>query len=181
MERIGKMLKLHLGCGGNLLEGWENRDYPAVNVTKRLPWGDGTASFIFTEHMVEHLKPAEAWGFFEECRRVLRPGGVVRTSVPSVVKVWRSPTEGYAEFLKSKGWGDGSRASTVRHLVFLHGHRALWTPELLMVVLEAVGFQAYEAELHRSAYAELVGVESHWKAITREWNDLESVVVEAVR
>lgn len=174
-------MKLHLGCGPIKLDGWENSQYPEVDVTKRLPWADGTVDFIFTEHMVEHLKPTEAWGFFEECRRILRSGGVVRTTVPSIVKVWAGKTDSYAQFLKMKGWGDGSVGSMARHLVFLHGHQSLWTPDLLIVILEAVGLRAYEAELHKSKYADLCGVESHWKAITTAWNDLESISVEGVK
>ena len=39
---------------------------------------------IYASHMLEHLDRAEARSFLAECRRVLKPGGILRLAVPDL-------------------------------------------------------------------------------------------------
>ena len=48
----------------------------------RLPFDDGSFDYILSEHFFHHLFFDEAFSLFEECHRVLKPHGVVRTVVP---------------------------------------------------------------------------------------------------
>jgi SAM-dependent methyltransferase len=172
--------KLHLGSGGADILGWENHDLD-VDLRKPLPHQDGSVDFMFTEHCVEHLTPAEAWGFFEECHRVLRRGGVVRTTVPCIAKIFLGLDQEYLDFVKKNGWGDGSLVSGVKHIVCQHGHQSLWNPALLITLLGAIGFDAYEAPLHKSLLPELQNVEQHWRSVGRKFSDQESISVEAIK
>ncbi len=175
------MRKLHLGSGGTNIEGWENHDMD-VDLLNPLPYSDGSIDFIFTEHCVEHLKQTEAWNFFEECRRVLKPGGAVRTTVPCITKLFYLLNREYLDFVKVNGWGDGTIESGIKHVVFGHGHQSLWTPELLVAILGAIGFEAYEVDPHKSdQFPELMNIEQHWRSVGREFSDLESISVEAVK
>jgi len=173
-------VKLHFGCGGMRLEGWQNHDLD-VDLAKPLPFDANSVDFIFTEHVVEHLTIQQAWNYFGECHRILKPTGVVRTTVPSIVKVWGNKTDDYIRFVQQSGWGDGTPASAIQHLVFNHEHQSLWTPELLKTVLAAHGFRSHETYPHFSLYAELRGIEQHGKSIGHDNNDLESISVEGVK
>jgi SAM-dependent methyltransferase len=82
-------LRLHIGCGGNHLDGWINIDvYPAplaLNVLSGLPFADGTVRYVFVSHLLEHLfYPRDVKPFLAETLRVLEPGGIVRIVVPDV-------------------------------------------------------------------------------------------------
>jgi SAM-dependent methyltransferase len=82
-------LKLHIGCGKGLLEGWINIDvHPAplsLNVLSGLPLAGGSASHVFVSHLLEHLHyPRDVAPFLAELRRVLAPGGRVRLVVPDI-------------------------------------------------------------------------------------------------
>lgn len=48
----------------------------------RLAFEDGRFDFIFSEHFFEHLFLDEAIALFRECVRIMKPGAVIRTSVP---------------------------------------------------------------------------------------------------
>lgn len=174
------MKKLHLGCGGSTIDGWENHDTD-VDIRKPLPYPDNSVDFIFTEHVVEHLFQREAWDFFEECHRILKPGGVVRTTVPSIVKLHQKITDNYIKFIQTNGWGDGSRKSGIRHVVFNHGHQSLWTEELLAAMLSEIGFIASPENLHISSFSELRNVEQHWRSAGLENADVESIAVEGIK
>jgi predicted SAM-dependent methyltransferase len=101
-------LRLHLGCGPRLLDGWVNLDAainPAI-VTAKLPRGlrrfeDVSAQFIYTSHLLEHIEyPREATEFVRECYRILRPGGVLRIVVPSIENIIVAYMNDDKEFFK---------------------------------------------------------------------------------
>ncbi len=173
--------KLHLGCGGHMIEGWENTDLPQVDIRKRLPYPDNSASHMFCEHCVEHVTHQEAWNFFEECYRVLAPGGVVRIAVPDMVKLSFKITDGYKSAVKAGGHGDGSRKAAIRAVVFEHGHRAVWSKALLEVFLVEIGFDAKPAAYGRSLHPELNDIEQHWKTVGRSVAECETSVVEGTK
>ena len=82
-------LKLHIGCGKGLLDGWINIDVDpaplAINVQWGLPFADASARCIYVSHLLEHLYyPKDVEPFLNEIRRVLAPGGIVRIVVPDI-------------------------------------------------------------------------------------------------
>jgi predicted SAM-dependent methyltransferase len=54
------------------------------NVTKGLPFKNNTVDFIFTSHFLEHLPRDKAKEFILESKRVLKPNGIIRISVPDL-------------------------------------------------------------------------------------------------
>ena len=58
-----------------------------ADVTRRIPAEDSSVDAIYSSHMLEHLSHDQADMFLEECVRVLRPGGILRLSVPDLKKL----------------------------------------------------------------------------------------------
>jgi len=56
------------------------------NAARRIPFPDQSFSAIYTSHMLEHLDASEARSFLVEARRVLAIGGILRVSVPDLMK-----------------------------------------------------------------------------------------------
>jgi len=182
------MLKIHLGCGGHELAGWENHDRD-VDLRLPLPWVDGAAGFILAEHVIEHLTAPQGMLLLEECFRVLRSGGVLRLSFPDPVRVHRlAPIElkNYAAGLRRKSvnistapeqcWRD-----CVRSVVCCWKHQSAWTIELALVLLRAAGFTSFELCAYGvSTVPELAGVDGHHLA-AGELARLESTIVEATK
>ena len=46
------------------------------------PFKDNSVDAIFSSHFVEHLDGIERMKFFDECYRILKPGGVMRLMHP---------------------------------------------------------------------------------------------------
>jgi len=83
--------RLHIGCGANLLPGWLNSDFPArspevleLDATATFPFQTGTFSYVFSEHMIEHVPYAGGAAMLKESHRVLKPGGKIRISTPDL-------------------------------------------------------------------------------------------------
>lgn len=107
-------MKLNLGCGAQVVEGWVNVDYSlgarfmkvplfrAVNrklrffnidwdnriylhdLTRPFPWPEASVDAAYSSHTLEHLSRDAGRRFLGECHRVLRRGGIVRILVPDL-------------------------------------------------------------------------------------------------
>lgn len=174
------MIKINLGCGGNHLDGWVNVDAD-VDITKPLPYPDKHADYMFAEHVVEHVGYYEALGFFRECHRVLKNGGVLRIAVPSVERILKYGTPEYFKFASK--WGPTNDVRGAMHAILhAHGHRAPWTESLLTTSLFSSGFDKTEVcTPGQSHINELQQVEGHGKVISEYFNWIETVAVEATK
>lgn len=86
----GKVL-IHLGCGPANDPRWINIDLLCLphihhiqSITKLDNFPDNSADLIYASHAFEHISHRELIDVLLEWRRVLRPGGVLRLSVPDL-------------------------------------------------------------------------------------------------
>ncbi len=89
-------LLINIGCGSTWHPDWVNLDVhpmdPKVHqwdAGKGLPFEDGQAEVCYASHVLEHFTSDQAKGLLQECRRVLRPGGVIRLAVPDLERIAR--------------------------------------------------------------------------------------------
>ncbi len=150
---------LDLGCGPNVSPDYCNLDFtwrPGVDVcwdvTKPLPFEDAYVSGIFTEHMLEHIPFESGLALLRECRRILRPGGVVRIVVPDgelYLSEYMKHHSGlqssmpYADETKRK-FGFDTPIVSVNRLFREHGHQFIWDHETLRAALFNAGFERVE-------------------------------------
>ncbi len=174
------MLRLHIGSGPVRLPGWTNVDnqkYPGVDhvldVTRGMPWKRGEAELIFAEHFIEHLSYEDGLRFLRDCRRILRPDGILRLSTPSLDWVW------HTQYHPGQ-WSDPSEA--VRDAFWMNkafrgwGHQFLYNLPALDATLRAAGFaEVAPAKYGESAHEALRGLESHEQYI--DTPELPHVVV----
>lgn len=90
------MRYLNLGCGARFHPAWENVDMyphgPGVRIhdlTKKIPYEDGTFDVVYHSHVLEHFPKQKAPRFLSDCYRVLKPGGVIRVAVPDLESIAR--------------------------------------------------------------------------------------------
>ena len=174
------MKKLNFGCGGNILDGWSNHDMD-VDITKSLPFPDNSTDYIFAEHVVEHTDSKEAFNFFTECYRILKKGGVLRICVPSIVRVAHKADDEYLDWLSKSGFGEGTLESAIRNLMVNHGHKTMWSDEILRFVFEATGFDYRYVNIGSSPDKNLRDLEGHWRAIGTHPAWVESIAGEGVK
>lgn len=85
---------LNLGCGDRHHPGWTNVDLRpvhsevlALDVTQPLPFEEGKFAVVYHSHLLEHLPRVQAAAFLKECRRLLRPDGILRVVVPDLEQI----------------------------------------------------------------------------------------------
>lgn len=86
-------MKINVGCGWEVREGWINVDntqkpqranYPIefMDATVRWNYEDNTFDAVLSEHMIEHLPEEKGEMFLSEAYRTLKPYGVIRVTCP---------------------------------------------------------------------------------------------------
>jgi predicted SAM-dependent methyltransferase len=81
-------MKLHLGCGSRHIPGFVHVDVQhathvdIVGPVERLPLDDASVSLIYASHVLEHFGRHAYKSVLKEWFRVLKPGGILRLSVP---------------------------------------------------------------------------------------------------
>jgi SAM-dependent methyltransferase len=201
------MIKLNLGCGGQVVDGWTNVDYalgarlattpvlgPAVrklrlfrmewnpkihihDLTKPLPWADGSVDACYTSHTVEHMSRDEGARLVREAFRVLKPGGVLRVVVPDLhafVEHYRSGTLAADRFVEDLGvlYGPGKRGlARLLAPVIEFPHKCMYDTATMRKLLESAGFVARERAAFDSDIADIRSIEMADRTV-------EAVIVE---
>lgn len=147
-------LKLHLGCGKRIMPGWVNLDCFAApgidfecDFRDPLPFADGVATLIYTEHVLEHLEELDAMMLLRECHRVMRPGAKIRLGVPDLeIFIHAYINRDEAFFKHASGIGSPMRpldtpARVINQMARMGGHhRFAWDFETLKSAFESAGF-----------------------------------------
>ena len=183
-----KDLLVNVGCGMSGKEGWVNVDIvkaPGVTCVydcrRRIPLPAGSARAIFTEHLVEHLDYyEEAPVFFDECRRVLQPGGILRVIVPDGSRYLRAYEGGWDALREfSPHVADGKDGfETPMEVINTHfrqggQHRFSYDFETLNLLLQRSGFREIQERSYQVSRLEEL-------AIDAPWHRTESLYVEAI-
>jgi len=82
---------LHIECGNNILplpfENLDARPLEGVDHVSEafpLPFEDNTFDLVYSSHVLEHFEKAKTQEVVNEWVRILKPGGILRLSVPSL-------------------------------------------------------------------------------------------------
>ena len=141
------MLKLHLGCGRKILEGYINCDFAdnaydvkpdvACDITK-LPFEDNSADEIMAIHVFEHFYLKDIDSILDEWKRVLKPEGKLILEMPCLNKVihWLSQEKLDMRLTLFPLFGDPSTHKSEHDL-----HKWCWSEEQLRETLEGKGFK----------------------------------------
>jgi predicted SAM-dependent methyltransferase len=149
--------KLHIGCGGNILNGWLNSDYLSrssrivyLDAAKTFPFKNGEFDYVFSEHMIEHVPYQQGLQMLFECLRVLKPKGKLRISTPDLsflIDLYRSDkSELQMEFIKHAIDKHIEYAPyyedtfVINNYMRAWGHKFIYDEKTLRYLLEKVGF-----------------------------------------
>ncbi|MCK4348852.1 MAG: methyltransferase domain-containing protein [Thermoplasmatales archaeon] len=127
------------------------------DVRKKLPFDDESVDFIYSSHLIEHLRKDEAEKVLRECFRVLKRDGLIRLIIPDLELMARNYLKEIGEIRNNKGkknylpserfldiFGVGVERTKTPFIlkIFLSGSRHRWMYDSisLTALLESCGF-----------------------------------------
>jgi predicted SAM-dependent methyltransferase len=197
--------KLHVGCGSNIIESWLNTDIQTqdsriayLDAGRAFPLPDSAFDYVYSEHIFEHLTFSQGLNMLKECFRVLKPGGHVRLATPDIdflMGLYNEPEkEIHKKYVK---WSTNrfmpeisntlqeneySAAFVVNNFFHDWGHKVLYNFEGLELILKKTGFSnIIRQEVGKSDVLVYKQLEKHGEIIPKEFNELETIVVEAIK
>lgn len=160
-----KLIKLHLGCGSRLFEGYINVDGEYMSgdpnvtihdITKPFPIQDNSVDEILTVHVLEHLHRNMLLPMFKEWHRMLKPGGCAAVEWPDLLKMCK-------EIVKDPSclWSDDKRVlkrtvsgiygDSVRYPDPVMLHKWGYSEESMSRLFKAAGFSRVEIQPNHHA------------------------------
>jgi predicted SAM-dependent methyltransferase len=134
-------MKLNLGCGSQLLEGYLNCDLynPLAELkcdAKKLPFDDNSIEEIYSFHLIEHFDFHEAFVVLKEWYRVLQEGGKLYIETPDLLGTCK-------RFINSEYNDQVNLYGQLFAIPWVPGeiHKFLYTETQLIWTLETCGFK----------------------------------------
>lgn len=145
--------KVHFGSNFNLkgyLNSQVQSDIP-IDICKKLPFENNSVDLIFSCHVVEHIHYKEFLFFLEESLRVLRKGGVIIITTPSIKKIsnilYGTDKEKKNELLERQSklvkdnFIEKNSAIQINIVMRAFGHRFIYDFDLVKSLAEKIGYQ----------------------------------------
>lgn len=171
---------LNLGCGAIYIDNWTNADFYRfrkikldwmLDIGKKWKCDSNFWDGIFSEHTLEHLTYEASITCFKECHRTLKTGGILRLSIPNI--------DLYIEHLSGKFQHKEfeqfpTKAESISYVTQNFGHKSTWNPELLISLLNEIGFkEVKQMEFFKSFNQDL--------CIEQEYKEWETMYIEAIK
>ena len=186
---------LHIGAEIFAIPGWFNTDLDPrgegiyfLDATLTFPFPSASFDFIFSEHMIEHIPFGDGLKMLAECRRVLKPGGVIRTATPNLRNILAlisnfNGNEAYLDWAVEQFELPKApfpkAPSVINHFFRAWGHQFIYDPEMLQTAMERAGFgEIVQCEIGVSRHEPLRGLERHGERWNPWVNKFETMVFE---
>lgn len=175
--------RLNWGCGFHPQPGWINsdlKDDPGIDIScdirKGLPLDSDSIDYAASIHALPEIPYPDLVPVLKELHRVLKPGGVLRLSLPDLdkgIQAYLGNNRGYFlipdEEVKSIG------GKLIVQLIWYGYSRTLFTYDFIRELLHKAGFRSVSQCLYKqtnSPFADIVELDDR---------ERESLFVEAIK
>lgn len=141
------------------------------DLSKRFPWPDNTADVVYSSHTLEHLNRETGAHFMAECRRVLKPGGVLRIVVPDLKKIidgYQSGSIDARDLITQLGaqapWAGRKRLYQIVKVFSGSDHLCMYDEKALLALTAEHGFSCRRMQAFESVIDDIRAIEREDRA-----------------
>ena len=145
---------LNLGGGNVLFDRWLTADVVPradvhMNVTRPLPLPDCCVDVVYSEEVIEHISLEQGEAMIRECFRVLKPGGWLRLTTPSL------------DYFARRALESAQHVAEINDIFYQHAHRHIYSEAELAGLVGRVGFVEMRASSYRDPGSRFGYLDSH--------------------
>ncbi len=139
-------MRLHLGSGGNNLDGWVNIDLVGAHadlswdLRRPLPFAAASVEAVFLEHVLEHLTIADGIRMLHQFLPVMIPHGIIRVGVPDA-GLYATSYVREDSVIDELRPGRPTRMLALGEVFQEHGHLSAWDSETLCLAMGEAGYE----------------------------------------
>lgn len=156
-------MKLNLGCGNDIRQGYVNVDFrqlPGVDQVVDLskfpwPWKDGEIEEIAMLDFLEHFPYRQTGKILDECWRIMRVGGYLDVQVPDLEHCSRAASMTGPFLCNRCGW-EWPVQDLRADFMICKQCRASWVDVAEAAVARIFGGQDYEGNWHQTGFTDLL-------------------------
>jgi glycosyltransferase involved in cell wall biosynthesis/predicted SAM-dependent methyltransferase len=115
-------------------------DFIQSDASKKLPFLDCTVDFIITSHFMEHISRGEGKNFLKECFRIMKPGGIIRITIPDTKKIIGTYPNIKNTFTENEGVKDAEDDAEALWNFLTAGHKTAYDSVSMIMKLNVAGF-----------------------------------------
>jgi predicted SAM-dependent methyltransferase len=113
-----------------------------------------SVELIYASHLIEHFDAAAGLKLLKECRRVLRPGGLIRLACPDARKIIQLYEENRLGELEEATDSQGATNLEKLNALLYGNHKTIYDEELLARILKDAGFVRIQKRGFRESASE---------------------------
>jgi predicted SAM-dependent methyltransferase len=149
-------------------------EFKQFDARQGIPWPDSSVDLIIASHFLEHITRAEGDQFLKECSRVLKPGGILRITVPDTKLIAAAYGNLKAKFSANEGVKNAEDEAEAFWNFLTVGHLTAYDEDSLGAKMNNAGFTTYKCDPGESNSPEI-------KAETKDMFAEHSLYVEGVK
>jgi predicted SAM-dependent methyltransferase len=140
------------------VDGFKDRNvHFLLDISRRLPFPEGTFKGAFCEHVLEHFSLEDGERVAAEVRRILAPGATLRLIVPDAEKVVRLYVESPHDLINYRGEGGTAMEAVNSFFRQRYEHQFLYDWQTLEKMLKRAGFtQVQRVEFGKGRAHEII-------------------------
>lgn len=175
--------RLNWGCGASGEPGWINSDRkegPGIDISCEildgLPLEDDSIDYIVSIYALPEVPYPDLVPVLQELRRVLKPGGVLRLSLPDLDKgIQAYLNNDHEYFLIPDEEAKSSGAKFIVQMIWYGWTRTLFTRDFIEELLYKAGFHRVCHAAYQQTVSPYIGI------VLLDNREQESLFVEAIK
>jgi glycosyltransferase involved in cell wall biosynthesis/predicted SAM-dependent methyltransferase len=150
-------------------------DFIQADASKKLPFQDCTVDFLIASHFLEHITRSEGKNFLLECFRIMKPGGVIRITIPDTKKITGTYSHIQEVFNENVGVKNAEDEAEALWNFLTAGHKTAYDAPAMIKKLQTAGFS------NVSEYGFGISCSPEIQADTKDMYPDHSIFIEAVK